>query len=273
MDATEAGSETETTGPIADPGEFDLLTYNVAGLPQGLSSSDPEAHMPQISPLLNDFEIVVVQEDFWYHTELSAEVTHPHQSTPWTDEPTYEDMGDGLNRFAQYPFELHERVAWWSCHGTIDNGSDCLATKGWSFARHTIDEGVEIDVYNLHMEAGGSQEDIDVRDKSVDDLVAAIAERSEGRAVIVAGDYNLHEQDPVDLAQYQRLIDGAGLLDACWETSCNNTSIDRVLYRGAANLSLSATTWAQPPEFVDAEDNGPLSDHDPTAVHFVYTPM
>ena len=270
----ESSEETGDEGPAGPPGEFDFLTYNVAGLPQGLSSSDPEVHMPQISPLLNDFELVVVQEDFWYHAELSGEASHPHQSLPWTDEPSYEDMGDGLNRFSQWPFAMHERVAWWSCNGTIDAGSDCLATKGWSFARHTLAEGIEIDVYNLHMEAGGGAADHEIRDKAADDLIAAITERSEGRAVIVAGDFNLHEEDPMDLAVYQKLVDGLGLSDACWSVSCNNGSIDRVLTRSSVDLELEVTSWSQPPEFIDElDDGGPLSDHLPTAVHIEYTPL
>ena len=40
-DATSMSGGEETTGYMGDPGEFVLLTYNVAGLPQGLSSSDP----------------------------------------------------------------------------------------------------------------------------------------------------------------------------------------------------------------------------------------
>ena len=38
-------------------GTFDSLTYNVAGLPQGISGSDPENNIPQISPLLKQATI------------------------------------------------------------------------------------------------------------------------------------------------------------------------------------------------------------------------
>src|SRR5688572_5820705 len=51
--------------PIApSAGTIRFLTYNVAGLPEGVSKSHPAANTPLMSPLLNDFDLVVVQEDF-----------------------------------------------------------------------------------------------------------------------------------------------------------------------------------------------------------------
>ncbi|HNC65195.1 MAG TPA: hypothetical protein PK075_11140 [Chitinophagales bacterium] len=41
------------------------MTYNVAGLPEGINSDQfPSRHIPLISPLLNNFDVVNVQEDF-----------------------------------------------------------------------------------------------------------------------------------------------------------------------------------------------------------------
>ena len=268
---TDEGTTGEPPGP-SEAGEFKFLTYNVAGLPEGLSSGDPVPHMPQISPLLNNYDLVVVQEDFYYHEALSGEADHPHQSTPWTDMPSLKDIGDGLNRFSAFPFEAHERVGWGDCNGTVDCASDCLATKGWSYARHTIVEGFELDVYNLHHEAGGCDEDVLIREQATEDLIVAVNERSAGRAVIIAGDYNLHGDDPVDLAVLEHMAEELGLEDACWALDCGSNSIDRVFYRSSSNVELSATDWSQPAEFVDSEDGGPLSDHLPTAVVIHYAP-
>ena len=49
---------------------------------------------------------------------------------------------------------------------------------------------MEIDVYNLHNEAGSCERDFVIRDASADLVLATIAARSRDRAVIVAGDYN-----------------------------------------------------------------------------------
>ena len=42
---------------------FNVLSLNVAGLPAILSSSDPAVNTVQMSPLLNNYDIVSVQED------------------------------------------------------------------------------------------------------------------------------------------------------------------------------------------------------------------
>lgn len=268
-DSTSSGSG----GPVDfPPGEFEVLTYNVAGLPQGISSSNPEQNIPQISPLLDGFEMVLVQEDFWYHDLLVAEVTLPYMSVPWTDMPTLDDIGDGLNRFGIHPFADHERVAWYACHGTIDCASDCLATKGWSFARTTLAEGVEVDVYNLHMEAGGCPEDIEIRTNAAQDLVDGIAERSGDRAIIVAGDFNLDAEDPEDVEPLGIIVDGAGLTDACDAVACGDQRIDHVMVRSGGGVALSVLGWRIPEQFVDADSGEPLSDHLPVAVMLRYEP-
>ena len=41
----------------AGSGELTLPSYNVAGLPQGLSKSNPERNIPLISPLLNRWSL------------------------------------------------------------------------------------------------------------------------------------------------------------------------------------------------------------------------
>ena len=46
------------------PTEFLALTYNVAGLPEPLTSSpNPLARMPIIGQLLNDYDLTLLQED------------------------------------------------------------------------------------------------------------------------------------------------------------------------------------------------------------------
>ena len=95
-----------------DPGTFTALTYNVAGLPQGISGSNPEANMPQISPLAERRSTwSLVQEDFWYHAELSAEAHAPLRQRAVARRAADAFIGDGLNRFSQFPFEPVERAA------------------------------------------------------------------------------------------------------------------------------------------------------------------
>ena len=97
-------------------------------------------------------------------------------------------------------------------------------------------------------------------------LVSEIASRSGDAAVSVAGDFNLHVDREEDLATFDLLRDGAFLTDACAALSCGSTTIDHVLFRSGGGVTLEASNWRQPPEFVDAETGEDLSDHIPTAV-------
>jgi hypothetical protein len=261
----------DATPPAEEPippqsGGFSALTYNVAGLPQGISSSDPEQYIPLISPLLNGYELVLVQEDFAYHEQLIANVMHPHLSEPKED--NIKLVADGLNRMSQFPIGTLVREQWVVCYGDATTGAgDCLAEKGFSFARMTFGDRVTIDVYNLHADAGGGPEDIAAREQGIAQLIAFIEDRSAGRAVIVAGDTNLQADDAPDAALLATFMAETGLDDACATVGCNVDRIDRFFHRSGDQIEVSPTSWRIADEFVDAMGND-LSDHEAIHVDF-----
>ncbi len=251
-------------------GEFEVLTYNVAGLPEPFSKSQPATYTPLMSPLLNAYDLVLVQEDFSYHSQLAADATHPYQSEH--KQPEYKLVGDGLNRFSEFRFGELQRTEWVTCSGTLTtgNGTDCGAEKGFSVATTWLDEEIEVDVYNLHMDAGGDPEDYDARLAQVEQVLAVIADRSAGRAVIVAGDTNLKLTRTVDDAGLlAHFVSEAGLTDACRAVECGEERIDRILYRSSDDLNIQATAWKVDHSFVnDAGDD--LSDHEAVAVTLIW---
>jgi endonuclease/exonuclease/phosphatase family metal-dependent hydrolase len=257
-----SGDGTTTEG--ATEGAFDLLTYNVAGLPEGISGSNPVANHPQISPLLNQYDIALVQEDFAYHDLLSQDAEHPHQSVP--KEPgAFPDMGDGLNRFSVFPFGELLREAWEQCSGFVGAANDCLTSKGFSVAATELAPGVLVDIYNLHMDAGGGAEDVAARDAQTQQMLATIESRSAGMAIIVAGDTNMGSDDEASL---QMLLQGAQLEDACRVLACGeNSRIDRIMFRSSDQIELSAESWRVDTSFVDGDGND-LSDHEAVGVDF-----
>jgi hypothetical protein len=266
------GDESTADAPLPPPpqdGSFDALSYNVAGLPEGLSGSSPEAYIPLISPLLNGYDLVLAQEDFVYHEELSADALHPYQSEPKF--PHLKLVHDGLNRFAQMPWSTLTRVQWGSCYGDANSGaSDCLAEKGFSLARTTFGERVTIDVYNHHAEAGGGPEDEAVRQAGFQQLADYIVANSKGHAVIVGGDTNLHGDDSPDRAVLDTFLAQTGLRDACTELSCGDTDrIDRFFYRDGDFIVIEAESWRIADEFV-AADGSDLSDHLAVHVRFAW---
>jgi endonuclease/exonuclease/phosphatase family metal-dependent hydrolase len=255
-------------GPIppAPPGDetsgsIELLTYNIAGLPWGLSGSSPARNTPQISERLAAWDLVLVQEDFGYHDALVAGSTLPHRSAPAQPGPL--DLGDGLNRLSRTPFVSHAREPWAECNGVVLALNDCLTPKGFSVARHTLAQGVEVDVYNVHFDAGRSESDRATRKAQAEQLAQHMASRTSVGPVIVAGDTNMHVDELDDL---KRWLSSTYLRDACEELECDEPArIDRVFVRGGRGLRLWVDSWSVAETFVDKVGD-PLSDHEAVAV-------
>lgn len=282
-----ACGDSATTGSGgASSGEFRALAYNVAGLPEGLSGSMPATFMPIIGPRLNAYDLVLLQESWQtpdpnpfaptrtYHEELVARVDHPYQSVP-AEAPLGNDprrpealLADGLNRFSRFPFDPVTRVAWDGCDIT---SADCLAFKGFSYARTRIADGVEIDVYNLHKEAGGSENDERLRGEGIGQILDVMTTFSAGRAILIGGDFNLHTDEEPDKSQYERLLAEAGLTDACDALACPEPArIDKMAYRSGGRVELEALSWRFALDEFAADDGTPLSDHDALSVDFAW---
>ncbi len=264
-------ADTLTPSTLPDPVNITVLTYNVAGLPQELSSVTPEVNMPLISPLLNAFDLVLVQEDFAYQTELRASATHAYVTS--VQPASLAEPTDGLSRFSRHVFSNHTRVTWTQCHGLLDSGSDCLAPKGYSVAQHTMAPGYTVDVYNIHMDAADRPNDIAARTAQVQQLVDAIQSISADHAVIVAGDTNIRP----DTFNLESLVAGANLTDTCVELSCSAAPdwvafglIDRVFYRNSERMTLTPSRWRQEALLFRNETGSPLSDHPAVAVDFLW---
>ena len=275
-------------------GTFDALTYNVAGLPEPLSGSEPAINTVIISPLLNDYDLVLVQEDWvdpvppvppfdFYHDDLISQVTHPYLSTPATPpigtDPTRPTalIADGLNRMSQFPFGDITRVRWTNCFGGFDQSdggaADCLAQKGFSVARTTFADGVVVDVYNLHGEAGSTPLDVQYSAEDYIQLAAFMNDYSVGRPIIVGGDFNLHSDEEPDATVFSTFLDATGLTDTCEVVDCGDDAgaIDKFAFRSGGGITLTALTHQFEREKFERADGQPLSDHDALAVTFRWT--
>lgn len=297
---TAVGSD--DTAPEEDTGgTISVLAYNVAGLPQEISKVTPTVHIPMISPLLEPYDIVLTQEDFdwWqpvldsfdfasYHEQLRAETTHEYATAqhPGPEavglDPTSRplQLGDGQGILSRFPFTDETRVPWEGCFGgadTSDNGAaDCLAMKGFAVVRMTLAPDVEVDVYTLHVEAGGTEEDQRLQAADMAQLADFIAEFSDGRAIILGGDTNLHTGDeddpksePEDVAIWNRFLADTGLIDVCDALDCPEPGrIDKMTYRSSGDVEFTPVSWKFEVETFVGPEGEPLSDHDPLHVEF-----
>ncbi|MFI8089781.1 jacalin-like lectin [Streptomyces sp. NPDC086080] len=274
----------------ADSGTFSVLSYNVAGLPGSLSSAPTprDSGTTEIGRRIAPYDIVHVQEDFNYHARLyAADTAHAHR-TPTSGGA---GIGSGLNTLSKLPYDEDdfERVRWKSCQ--YDSG-DCLTPKGFTFMRQRLAEGVYVDFYNLHTNAGTSSGDLSSRADNLDQLSAFIQSHSAGNAVVVMGDTNTRYTRSGDtIAEFAA---AHGLTDA-WvklvrggtppakgsdALVCDRTQptvpdtcevVDKVLYRGSRLVSLDATSYRNEHARFLTGDGLMLSDHDPIAVGFSWS--
>ncbi|MFE7034954.1 jacalin-like lectin [Streptomyces sp. NPDC057621] len=279
--ATAAPAPAPAAAAAPSSGTFNVLTYNVAGLPDGLSSGNPATNTPLLAPRLGAYDIVNVQEDFNYHAALYAGDDHPYRTATSGGVP----FGDGLNTLSDYAFEDFERVQWGACTGT-----NCLTPKGFSLARVRLAEGVFVDLYNVHTNADDTDDALAARRANIEQLSDFVQANSAGNAVIVMGDTNTRYTRSGD--NIRTLASENGLTDAwvqlvrggsapaqgsdalvCPTTAPTNSCevVDKILYRGSNLVNLSGTRynneWAK---FLDSA-GGNLSDHFPHTVDFSWT--
>ena len=122
----------------APAGEVHILTYNVAGLPR-IVVGERARTMRHIGRLLNDFDLVLIQEDFSWHAQLARDADHAFRSRP--GRRGFALLSDGLSTFSSMPFRTIERVPWEACNGIISADTDCLGSKGFSVAHVELAKG------------------------------------------------------------------------------------------------------------------------------------
>lgn len=269
-----------------DDKTFRVLSLNVAGLPDIISSSNPKVNTVKMSPLLNNYDIVSVQEDFAYHQELISQVTLPYLTSHSGNVP----IGDGMNFLSNYSLNETARYKWKDRYGFVDNGADQMTPKGILYSTVEIEPGYYIDIYNIHTDAGSDEGSYAARRSNMIQLAELIQQRSVGKAVIVIGDTNsryTREQDNFETAVLETCglrdpwidlirngevpADGEALMDSANRNSATNEVVDKIWYRSGRNVSLEAIHYALlETEFTD-ENGAQLSDHYPITSTFRYT--
>ena len=138
----------------ATSGEFSVLTMNVAGLPAVLNGNDVPGDKTENSRNIGsklaayNYDVIHVQEDFNYHASIYETDNHAFRTPTSGGVP----FGSGLNTLSTGNWVGFQRIKWATCSDASSN--DCLTPKGFTFMRWNPSEGVFIDVYNLHADAG-----------------------------------------------------------------------------------------------------------------------
>ncbi|KAM0424307.1 hypothetical protein ACHAPT_010453 [Fusarium lateritium] len=267
---------------------FSLLTYNVAGLPEIINTNslmDKQSNAITIGKKLKEhaYDVIHLQEDFHLHQIIWLNDNHnyhTHSAGPVMD-------GDGLNTISNHDGYDFDRYTWAECSL---NGGDCLTPKGFTHMTTKI-EGVHVDMYNLHADAGNQHLDRKARSMGFDQLLAHVDKHTKGRPVILAGDFNDRWAD--SKRSINKLTD-AGFKDAWVKLYHNNTIpepskepnecemppknntcevVDKVFYRSGNWTKLDVVSFNYESKIFVTQDKEALSDHIPIRVDFTWSPI
>ncbi|MBR5293151.1 MAG: hypothetical protein IKU31_00105 [Oscillospiraceae bacterium] len=304
-------------------GTFTVAAMNVDGLPQkllgfislngdGPGSDGTKAISQKIAT--TGWDLFAVSENFSYHNELKSALTNYSHGTHRGGITGLNNNTDGLNLFWKNSISVtgESWVKWNHEYSTgvagSGNGADSMIDKGYRYYQAAIAEGVNVDVYILHMDAASDAGDIDAREKQLTQLVNAIKASRNGNPILIMGDTN---------SRYTRekvqsiLIDGINAVerftiqDAWVEKIWNGVYpgygddplvaedkfsdsdrengytpypypqaevVDKIFYinNTDSDVTLEALSFAYAMDFVKA-DGTPLADHWPVVVEFRYT--
>ena len=264
-------------------GSFNILSYNVGGLPEIISSSTPSKYTKLISPKLNDYDVVNCQEDFAYNDDLTSQLELPYQTEFSGNVP----FGNGLMTFSRFPLYMSTKIKWKDTHGIIVDGADQMIPKGFTYSSMEIKPGFFIDIYNIHTDADCDEKSMAARRSNMAQLAEYITNASAGKAVLVFGDTNSrYTREGDDF--YELVLQPCNLQDA-W---INNVMggiippkgesrmvddlgqlgevVDKIWFRSGKNVEINASTFSVLfTEFTDYEGNQ-LSDHYPITSRIDY---
>jgi len=254
--------ESKETQSGVRSGVLDVLTYNIHALPSAVTGDDTLERITQIAPLLGDFDLIGIQEDWIdeYHPILVEGADLPYTDRfdiPLDDEKVY---GSGLSFLGKSTIVNTQHIHYESCFGFLDNASDCFASKGLQFLELDI-EGHVFHLYNTHLEAGNGSEDQEVRAQQIDMILTEIEQNSMNVPVILLGDFNLEPDKEEEDILLSRLREEAGMQLTCTQVDCAEPNhIDQIYIRASHDIQIDVLSWERKEEFVDGEGI-PLSDH------------
>ncbi|KAL4802831.1 Endonuclease/exonuclease/phosphatase [Aspergillus unguis] len=278
------------TSLAATSGTFSILSFNVAGLPAILNGNDVPGDKTTNTEIIGErfaeygYDVIHVQEDFNYHAALYSTDTHPYRTATSGGVP----FGSGLNTLSNFNWTDFERIKWETCSEA--SGADCLTPKGFTVMRVRVDEGVYVDAYNLHTDAGSEDEDVTARSANLQQVADYISTNSIGNAVLVYGDTNARytssgenirvfdTQEGMADPWVELILSGTEPTEGTDAIKCDNPTstdtcevVDKIFYRSGPALALAATSWAYEDEKFLQANGSILSDHNPITAEIAWT--
>lgn len=302
----------------ADNNTFKVMTLNVDGLPAKILVFDLNADGPASagSELISEYvaakncDIVAMQEDFNYRWEIWSRLFAGYNHDEWAGGVMTEEYAvdyahlhrnkfptDGLNMAwkKECKSTAYDRVAWTRAFGKFSHDFDDMVTKGFRRHEMTLANGVEVVVYNMHMDASSDRDeqaandakDIEARQAQWEQLRDYIMANMDTRPIIVMGDMNsFYHRDAVKTVFIDNInATGKATVSDAWvelkrggeypaygQTEVQDDMLDKVIYINPAGTETPLTAkQAEWDKTGYLHDGKPLGDHYPLIVTFAAT--
>lgn len=288
---------------------FKIMTINVDGLPGKILLFNVNAEGPQMggSIKISDYverqacDIVCMQENFNYaeavgalldrgydHDEWSGGLFMDNSTIDWLHLQNLKFPCDGLTTYWKKGISCNtpERVAWNVNFGKFSHCFDDIITKGFRRYEITIREGIDIVVYDMHMDATDdidAENDNDTRDSLArkaqwEQLREHILANLDTRPVVVVGDMNsYYGRDNIKTIFFDAIesTERATVGDA-WVEKANggefaDDGLDKIIYiNPKGGNKVTPLSCSLDKEGYKYEDK-PLGDHFPVIATFAYS--
>ena len=297
--------------------DFTAVAMNVDGLPakilfvsvngDGPGSEGTKLISQKIAERGWDF--VGCSEDFENDTELRSALTGSYnfgtyrKPGSWTSALTSKLDTDGLQFIWKNSHTTTNEtfVEWTEKYGGLTDGANTCLKKGYRYYTLTLEGGIEVDMYILHMDAGTGDDENGIKhgqtvQKQWAQLVADIKASNNKRPIIVMGDTNCRytriespKSNFIDVLNADPRFDvHDGWIDKCkggvypQQGSpaltvgdlgyVQGEIVDKIFYinNTDAEVQLTLNQWYADTQFVKA-DGTPLADHFPVVGHFTAT--
>ncbi len=244
-----------------------ILGYNTHGLPEIFINDNQKKRFPIIGEKTQDYDISLLQEDYSHHEELSSGLAKESIAIrggmgsrllcPFC-------TGSGLTSVFNLPENWTvevENKTFQTCSGWLKGANDCFAYKGFQIIKITLPSNKEFFIINTHMDAGRRDSDRSSRKKQLEHIVSTISQQTTTKALIVAGDLNLHSKNPEDVKLLKKFKKELKLTDAFTGQKISEkwSVLDYILYRPGNEVEFKIISVGEDKSFVTEE--GSLSDH------------
>jgi len=316
--ATAAGATLKVTSVNAEGynSTFTVASLNVDGLPtinidlfnvhvnpDGRGAQGAKDISKYLMMSNKRYDLLAVQEDFNYNSELVSEFGNTYGQGTWRGEVGVGSIlnppsdTDGLNFFWNKDNGREASGESWTQYTqSVSTEGNQYIKKGFRYYEVTLSNGLKVDVYMTHMDAGDTANGAtDSRNAQWTQLANAIIQNSfTTRPKIILGDFNSRYTRENIISNFKNPIEATGryTFNDAWiqlvrsgaypnvdDASLSNEVVDKIIYLNPTaenSAQLTALTYARETDYTvgtveGTSDQTALGDHGPVVVQFRIT--